>query len=207
MKQLNTTNLKIVTGITAIFAIILLGLTAYLGNQSLFLLLNFNGGSFIDTFVSLATHLGETIPWVVALALVLIWRKDFTWLLVACFVISTIFVQGTKNILPEMPRPTKAITNIQLIHTVEGVELHKDFSFPSGHTATAFTVFFIACLAIDKRWILPIGFLYALLVGYSRIYLAQHFPRDVGGGMLIAIATIYISLKLCNKSLNKNKTV
>ena len=76
------------------------------------------------------------------------------------------------------------------------MELYKVHSFPSGHTSAAFTVFFIACLAIENRWIVPIGMLFASLVGYSRIYLAEHFPLDVGGGMLIAIASIFLSLKL-----------
>ena len=198
MRQLNYTNLKIATSITAILAVLLLGLTTYLGNDSFFLLLNYDGGRYIDKFFAIITTGGEVIPWVAALLFILIWRKDLIWLLVACFVISTIFVQGIKNILPEQPRPTKAISNLQLIHTVEGVELYKAHSFPSGHTSAAFTVFFIACLAIEKRWIIPIGIIYASLVGYSRIYLAEHFPVDVGGGMLIAVITIFLSLKICN---------
>ncbi len=195
MRQLNYTNLKIATSITAILAVLLLGLTTYLGNDSFFLLLNYDGGRYIDKFFAIITTGGEVIPWVAALIFILILRIDLIWLLVACFVISTIFVQGIKNILPEQPRPTKAISNLQLIHTVEGVELYKAHSFPSGHTSAAFTVFFIACLSIEKRWIIPIGIIYASLVGYSRIYLAEHFPVDVGGGMLFAIATIFICLK------------
>ena len=196
MKQLYYTNLKIAARITAFFAIILIGLTTFLGNQSFFLLLNYDGGRYIDKFFAIITTGGEVIPWVAGLIFILIWRKYLLWLLVACFVISTIFVQGIKNVLPEQPRPTKAITNIKLVHTVEGVELYKVHSFPSGHTSAAFTVFFILCLAIEKRWIIPIGIIYASLVGYSRIYLAEHFPIDVGGGMLIAIASIFLSLKL-----------
>jgi len=200
MKQLYYTNLKIAAIITAFIAIILIGLTAYLGNQSFFLLLNHDGGKFFDKLFSIITTGGEVIPWIAALIFILIWRKYLLWLLVACFVISTIFTQGIKNLLPEQPRPTKAIANLHLVHTVEGVDLYKVHSFPSGHTSAAFTVFFIACLAIEKRWIIPIGMIYASLVGYSRIYLAEHFPLDVGGGMLIAIATVFISLKIWEAS-------
>ena len=204
MKELYYTNLKIAAIITAIIAIIIIGLTEYLRNQSFFLMLNHDGGKFFDKLFSIITTGGEVIPWVAALILVLIWRKYLLWLLVACFVISTLFVQGIKNILPEQPRPTKAISNLQLVHTVDGVELYKVHSFPSGHTSAAFTVFFIACLAIEKRWIIPVGFIYASLVGYSRIYLAEHFPLDVGGGMLIAIVTIFICLKFW-EALSKRK--
>ena len=40
------------------------------------------------------------------------------------------------------------------------------------------------------------GFLLALGVGYSRIYLAQHFPVDVAAGMVVGSITIVISLYL-----------
>jgi membrane-associated phospholipid phosphatase len=33
-----------------------------------------------------------------------------------------------------------------------------------------------------------------MLVGYSRVYQAQHFPLDVAGGILVAIITVWISL-------------
>lgn len=202
-QQLNYKNLSVAATITTITGLILLAASFLFNKESFFLLFNHDFGGYADAFFAAFTHLGETIPWVAALALILLFKKDFFWLLLACFFISTLFVQGIKNILPEQPRPTKAITSTYQVHTVKGVELHKEFSFPSGHTTTAFTVFFIACLAIDAWWILPVGFAYALLVGYSRVYLAQHFPRDIAGGMLIAVLTIYLSLWVCKKRIKE----
>ena len=203
IQQLNYRNLGVATTATTIAGILLLAASFLFNKESFFLLFNENLGVYADVFFSNITKGGEVIPWVGALVVVLLFRRDFIWLLVACFIISTLFVQGIKNVLPEQPRPTKAITNTYQVHTVKGVELHKEFSFPSGHTATAFTVFFIACLAIQKRWVLPLGFAYALLVAYSRVYLAQHFPRDIAGGMLIAVATIYLGLWICKKRVRE----
>jgi len=93
--------------------------------------------------------------------------------------------------MPGEARPTKAITDSHLIHVVKGVELHSIGSFPSGHTTTAFCFYLLACLFFNKRWVVFGGFLLALLVGYSRIYLAQHFPRDVAGGMAAACLTMF----------------
>ncbi len=47
--------------------------------------------------------------------------------------------------------------------------------------------------AIDF-WV--IGFTAALLAGYSRVYLAQHFPLDVGAGIICAVITVYLSLQI-----------
>ncbi len=200
MQQLNHRNLTTATLLTSIIAVILFVLSFTFNKESFFLLFNTDLGKVADIFFANITKGGEVVPWVVALVTILIWKKEFFWLLLACFFISSILVQGLKNVLPEQARPTKAITNMQQVHTVEGVELYKAHSFPSGHTSAAFTVFFIACIAIKGRWVVPAGFIYTFLVAYSRIYLAEHFPRDIAGGMLIAVITIYLSLWVCDRN-------
>jgi undecaprenyl-diphosphatase len=59
------------------------------------------------------------------------------------------------------------------------------FSFPSGHAVTAFALGF-AIAAIWPRWWVA-AFLYALLIGISRLVLLAHHPSDVVGGALIGI--------------------
>jgi membrane-associated phospholipid phosphatase len=50
------------------------------------------------------------------------------------------------------------------------------------------------CLMTRKKWWLVVGFLTACLVGYSRIYLAQHFPLDVGAGIICAIVSVGLAI-------------
>lgn len=58
------------------------------------------------------------------------------------------------------------------------------FSFPSGHTAAAFTMAFTAKLVFPVAW--PFFLLIALIIAFSRVYLAVHYPSDVFAGIILA---------------------
>lgn len=70
-------------------------------------------------------------------------------------------------------------------------------SFPSGHatTSAAIAVVLVAVVAVGFRWRLAavvVAGLYALAVAASRVYLADHYPLDVIGGMLSALAAGFV---------------
>lgn len=138
--------------------------------------------------------------WVPVTILILIFRRKYWILVVSSIIISTLIAQLSKNIFFKgVPRPSLAIADPTLFHAVAGVDLHTMNSFPSGHTTTAFTLFFLACFFVNKKWGVYIGLTYALLAAYSRVYLAQHFPVDLAGGILAATITILLSVYLQNK--------
>ncbi len=62
-------------------------------------------------------------------------------------------------------------------------------SFPSGHTQLCFSTSAVLAKEYKKSW----KFLYpwALIVGFSRVYIAAHFPIDVIAGAIIG----YLSAK------------
>lgn len=190
-----TSNRNLTTGVilTMITALYLIIHSCIIGRNEFFLLLNTDLGKTADIFFKLWTNIGDGVVWVIVAILFYIYRRKQFPLLIAAVLISTLIAQGTKNLAPE-PRPSVVITDSSLLHTVSGVELHSFYSFPSGHTTTAFTIFLIACLLIRNRWVVPVGFVCALLVAYSRTYLAQHFPLDLGGGMIAAVITIFASI-------------
>jgi undecaprenyl-diphosphatase len=61
-------------------------------------------------------------------------------------------------------------------------------SFPSGHTASAFTAAMLLVVLFGRRY-WP-SFLAAALVGYSRIYVGAHFPSDVLASAIVCPAVV-----------------
>ncbi|MDE3125303.1 MAG: phosphatase PAP2 family protein [Bacteroidota bacterium] len=61
-------------------------------------------------------------------------------------------------------------------------------SFPSGHTTDAF-VLCCSIILVYKKWQFSIPvFVWAILVGYSRMALGVHYPTDVLGGIAIGLS-------------------
>ncbi|MGN0657389.1 MAG: phosphatase PAP2 family protein [Ruminiclostridium sp.] len=74
-------------------------------------------------------------------------------------------------------------------------------SFPSSHTALSFAVA-VVLLRVSK----PIGIsaiVFALLVGFSRMYLYVHFPTDVLAGAVVGTAIAIISTLAVGKIAKK----
>lgn len=89
----------------------------------------------------------------------------------------------------DAPRPLTVLTQAGIwdsIVLVEGHPLRDMLSFPSGHTAAAFSLFTTLALFSTRWWIKMLLFFAALAVAYSRIYLMQHFLSDVLAGSFLA---------------------
>ena len=73
-------------------------------------------------------------------------------------------------------------------------------SFPSGHTSAAFTLFCLVAILLPRpyRYWGVVFFILALLIGYSRIYLAAHFFLDVYVGSIIGTIFTLIVLAIMN---------
>jgi membrane-associated phospholipid phosphatase len=127
-------------------------------------------------------------------------------LLLIAFIISGLFIQYLKiNIFPDIVRPITLLQNTYTLHLVEGVKMSEIQSFPSGHTGTAFSIFFLLATFTNKSWLHATALVTALLVGFSRIYLCQHFLPDVIAGAVIGtfVSLVLLTLFENNKSFNK----
>ena len=173
------------------------------GKNEAFLYLNANLGLFTDKVFEYSSYLAEGWIWIpYFIVLVGLYKKDKAFILMN-FLISTLLIQFAKNfIFTTAMRPMASGLDATQIHSVPGVEIHTFNSFPSGHTATAFTLFLLTTYLFPNKYALSIGIVYAIVCGYSRVYLAQHFPLDLAGGIFVALLTLPISIFIREK-LNK----
>ncbi|MFT5725329.1 MAG: membrane-associated phospholipid phosphatase [Bacteroidia bacterium] len=151
--------------------------------------------SFTVPVFSFFTRMGEAAGFLVPFLYFLIFKPvkfQLGHLLVG--LTTLILVYFFKHVVyPDSIRPIVFFEqlNIDLLNRSD-ITLNRKFSFPSGHTAAGFAYFFYAALCADKRVFTMVFFSTALLIGVSRIFLAQHFVLDVlaGSTLGVAIATV-----------------
>ena len=159
---------------------------------------------FCDVFFHYFTFVGDWVPYA-AVALLLFYRYRM-----AIFVLVTQLASGLVSIIIKQtwnePRPIlffKEHFPTVKLHQIVGEHLHSTHSFPSGHTITAFA-FFLSLSFFAKRPSLHfLYFIMALLVGYSRIYLSQHFALDVLVGSFVGVLITMLCKYYSDKKLFK----
>lgn len=178
------------------------------------LVLNAWYSPFFDSFFRYATYLGDGLifPIVAVLLAFVRWRYFLSFVLCGILVLlcTAILKQG---VFHGMPRPVSFFEHKADLRLVEGVEMARQNSFPSGHTTTAFAALGFLALMVNLRWAQLLFFAGAVIAGYSRIYLSQHFLVDVvAGGILgtfIAIFSFYLAQRLqfswADKSLTSKR--
>ncbi len=160
-------------------------LVAYTKEES-FLFVNKVHNPVADIFFKWLTHLGDGLFFIVIILGLALFRYRLSLLGLIIFLSSSLFAQMLKmGWFDKVKRPVAHFGNEVDIHFVEGVTRHIKNSFPSGHATTAFALAIFLMLAFKLKkysWLMAI---LAILVGYSRVYLAVHFPVDVYFGSLI----------------------
>lgn len=159
-----------------------------------FLILNSFHSPFLDTVMPYITFLGDGFFAAIVALFFLFYRVRHGIYLGLSFIFSGIIVQMLKRLVFEDKlRPVAYFNELAIdIYTIPGYDTPMMFSFPSGHSTTAFACF-IGISFLVRQWYLKlILLLVAVLVGYSRVYIAVHFPVDVIAGSLIGVLSSFI---------------
>lgn len=77
------------------------------------------------------------------------------------------------------------------------------YSFPSGHTSTAFATATSLSIAFPKWYVIAPSMLWASSVGYSRMHLGVHYPSDVLAGAIVGAGSAWLTYKLNEWYRNK----
>lgn len=170
-----------------VLVILLLLIVCFFSKTTSFLGANFFHCSLLDQLFAYYTYLGDGLFAIALMVVCFAMRKSTLAIkLFLVFILSGIVAQVLKKLF-HAPRPKAFFAEQFYAHFIEGIT-HSGFtSFPSGHTTTAFAVAAILSFNCRKHITCMVAFWMAVLVGYSRVYLGQHFVEDVLAGIITGI--------------------
>lgn len=193
----NPKNLVLITLFTFLI-IFVLGLTflIVMGNNNFSIFINSIHHISTDFFFKYITYLGDGVTAFSLSIICFFYRKNYGLSLLFSLILTTAIAQLLKRVIfIDIFRPSSVFDDLIKAgnwNLVEGVHLYDKYSFPSGHTATIFCVCIFLAFLMKSKWITIFLVLLASVVGFSRIYLSQHFLADVLFGSFIG--TIISSL-------------
>lgn len=170
---------------------------------------NRRNGPLADLLFPYITYLGDGAFFVAVCLLLLLYRQRVGVMALASFALSSLSSLFLKSIVfPNSPRPLLFFEHSAYqYHIIKGLDIYSYNSFPSGHTTTAFAMFGLLAF-LDKhkgRGLVLLSL--AILTGYSRVYLFQHFVEDVYAGSLVGtISSILVYLSLQKWTFIKDRT-
>lgn len=92
-------------------------------------------------------------------------------------------------------RPSTKLHDDELI-----IKRPKDYSFPSGHTASSFTAFVVTLLMCPAYVFIPV-LVGTLIISFSRMYLRVHYFSDVICGAILGSFNAAVCVYICSHLL------
>lgn len=158
---------------------------------------------FLTAIMTTITTLGDEGIIFIVLGLVLLCTKKYRKAGVSILVALVVMLLINNIVLKELiarPRPFNLDPETYdwwyEVYKYPYFKIHQpsSFSFPSGHTSSAFAAA-IALLCHDRKLGIPTT-IFAAIMGFSRIYVEVHYCTDVIGGAIVGIIYALIGVML-----------
>jgi membrane-associated phospholipid phosphatase len=154
---------------------------------TIFFTVNSYHWALTDRIAPFLTDLGEGYTTVIIAATWALFNYRKAFLLATSWGVTSLFAQILKPIF-HAPRPGLYFHDqLSRIHFVPGVAILSLNSFPSGHTVTAFSTAVVFTYLSKNKSPCPLFLLLAMLIGFSRMYLSEHFFEDVMAGSVLGV--------------------
>lgn len=183
----------------------------------LFEALNFEGGAMLDWLMS---AISGTVMWIPLYLLILymVWRR-WSWRGVVALLVAVGLALGAadllagifkhsgplKNLLPDFPARLRPMFSEGLSDVNIPSTNHGRYGTVSAHAATIVSLSIVSAYAIHRRWFSWLITVVAIVICYSRIYLACHFPQDILLGAALGIITATLGILVFRAIAGKDK--
>ena len=159
---------------------------------------------FLNEIMSIITVLGdETFFMVVGMIMLWCVSKKWGYRLMLIGMTGTAFNQLLKYIFL-IPRPWVLDPTFTIVESAR--EGAPGYSFPSGHTHSAVSVFGTLAMWMKDKVMTVICILMIALVAFSRMYLGVHTPLDVGVSLVLGTVLVVGMCRLFEKTEKSSKS-
>ena len=157
-------------------------------DQHLFLLINSSNSPFWDNVMYAISGRLIWVPIYLSVLIYLGIKYKRKFLIILIFIILAVTLSDqlsvlVKNLIQRL-RPCHEPALAGLVHLVNN-ECGGVFGFVSSHATNSFDVAFLSLSFIKRRWYSISIIIWALIIGYSRVYLGVHYPGDVLCGSIL----------------------
>ncbi len=183
--------------------------------KQLFFAVNLHHTALLDNVMRAITEVGDgTGTTIILLMMAVLFKSCRNWWFVLaaafCNIAPAILIQAIKSMV-QAPRPLEyykleLTENPTLIHIREHWPHLFHRSFPSGHSGSVFSMCCFISMILPKGWGRAglLLFFVALLVAYSRMYLAAHFYLDIFVGSILGTITTIFCFALMRRWSNRS---
>jgi undecaprenyl-diphosphatase len=181
-------------------------------DQKLFLFLNSHNSPFWDQVMHAISGIVIWAPLYLAILIFLGVKHKRKFPLIFLFIILAVTLSDQvsvhlfKNVFQRL-RPCHEPSLQGLVHLFNG-ECGGRYGFVSSHASNSFNIALLSLMFIKKRWFTISIILWALIIGYSRVYLGVHYPGDVICGSVVGAFigwSVYRLYEFTDVKLLKNK--